>query len=235
MGNPWTRSAPAPTIRRIVATVHAWTVRAWGMTSRPVLRIVAALVGPVALTVAGATHPAHLTAESASWWHDLHVIMLPLFPLLGLSVWALLHRVRGGLDGALAIAARLLAFVYAMFYTGLDVLAGIGAGALTEHHAMGGDIGDANSVMFFEGNVLADVGTWSLLAAFALVGVVFVRRTGWPSLVGTAVLLGASVSFTTSHVFWPRGVLTMAAFGAGVALLLLAERRARRRSEASAA
>lgn len=208
---------------------------AWGMTSRPPLRIVAALVGPVALTVAGATHPAHLTAESAGWWHDLHVIMLPLFPLLGLSVWALLHRVRGGIDGVLAIAARILAFVYAMFYTGLDVLAGIGAGALVEHHAMGREIGDATSVMFFEGNVLADVGTWALLAAFALVGVVFVRRTGWVSLVGTAVLLGAAVSFTTSHVFWPRGVLTMAAFGVGVALLLVAERRARRVAQASAA
>lgn len=202
------------------------------MASTPVLRIVAALAGPVALTVAGATHPAHLTAESAGWWHDLHVILL-LFP--GLSVWALLHRVRGGIDGALAIAARILAFVYAMFYTGLDVLAGIGAGALVEHHAMGGEIGDATSVVFFEGNVLADVGTWALLVAFALVGVVFVRRVGWVSLVGTAVLLGASVSFTTSHVFWPRGVLTMAAFGVSVALLLVAERRAARAVEPSTA
>ncbi|GAA2170701.1 hypothetical protein GCM10009846_02010 [Agrococcus versicolor] len=194
------------------------------MTSRPVLRAVAALAGPVALTIAGATHPAHLTAESAQWWHDLHVVMLPLFPLLGLSVWALVHRVRGGLDGWLAIAARVLAFVYAMFYTGLDVLAGIGAGALTVHRGMGGEIGSANSVMFFEGNVLADVGTWSLLVAFALVGLIHLRRVGWRSLVGTAVLLAASVSFMTSHVFWPRGVLTMAAFGVGVALLLVAER-----------
>jgi hypothetical protein len=205
------------------------------MTSRSVLRVVAALAGPVTLTIAGATHPANLTAESAQWWHDLHVVMLPLFPLLGLSVWALLHRVRGGLDGWLAVAARLLAFVYAMFYTGLDVLAGIGAGALTMHRGMGHEIGSANSVMFFEGNVLADVGTWSLLAAFALVGVVHLRRVGWRSLPGTAVLLAASVSFMTSHVFWPRGVLTMAAFGVGVGLLLLAERRAGRTERTAAA
>lgn len=219
---------------RIVPTAAAPTVRAWGMTSRPVLRVVAALVGPIALAIAGATHPAHLTTESAGWWHDLHLVMLPLFPLLGLSVWALLHRVRGGLDGALAIAARVLAFVYAVSYTGLDVLAGIGASALVEHRATGGAIGDATSVMFFEGNVLARVGTWSLLAAFALVGVVALRRIGWSSLVGTAVLLGASLSFTTSHVYWPRGVLTMVAFGVGVALLLLAERRTGRREQANA-
>ncbi|MDO9377962.1 MAG: hypothetical protein Q7T56_03860 [Nocardioidaceae bacterium] len=202
------------------------------MTSRPAVRTVAALVGPVALTIAGATHPAHLTADSAGWWRDLHVIMLPLFPLLGLSVWALLHRVRDGVDGWLAIVARVLAFVYAMFYTGLDVLAGIGAGALTEHRNMGNDIGSANSVMFFQGNILADVGTWSLLVAFALVGVVHLRRVGPLSVVGTVVLLGASYSFTTSHVYWPRGVLTMIAFGIGVAVLLLVERRAGRTSVA---
>ncbi|MBA2455469.1 MAG: hypothetical protein H0V48_02850, partial [Nocardioidaceae bacterium] len=81
-------------------------------------RHVAVLVtGPLALAIAGATHPAHLTSESADWWRDLHVVMLPLFPLLAINVWVLLRGVWAGVDGIVAVGARVLAFVYAAFYT----------------------------------------------------------------------------------------------------------------------
>lgn len=192
------------------------------------LRWFLVLLGPVLLAIAGATHPAYLTAESASWWHDLHVIAVPLFPLIGVTVWALLSGIWSGTDGLLASIARLLAFAYACFYTGLDVLSGIGAGATTMYRERtGDDIGRANSVLFGQGNLLADIATYSLFASLVLVAMVFLRRVGTTSLPGSVVLLVSSWSFVTSHIFWPRGVLTMLGFALGAALLLLAERRSK--------
>lgn len=190
------------------------------------VRWLLALAGPILLAIVGTTHPAHLTPESASWWHDLHVIGVPLFPLLGVTVWTLLSGIWSGTDGVLATVARVLAFTYACFYTGLDVLSGIGAGATTMHReSTGDDIGRANSVLFGQGNLLAEIGTYSLLASLVLVAMVFLRRVGPSSLPGSVVLLVSSWSFVTSHIFWPRGVLTMLGFALGAALLLLAERR----------
>ena len=193
------------------------------MLSTP-MRYGLALLGPVALAVAGATHPARFTAESAAWWHDLHVILLPLFPLLALTVWMVLGPVWTGVDGWLATAARILALVYAAFYGALDVLAGIAAGALAEYQeATGNEIGRSVSVVFGQASMLGAVGTWSLLAAFGLVGVVLFRRTGVRSLPGSVVALVASWSFMSSHVYPPWGVVTMLAFGAAAVLLLRAE------------
>ena len=180
------------------------------------------LVGPVALALAGSAHPADLTPETAGRWHAVHLVMLPLFPLLAVNVWVLLRGIRSGLDGALALGARLLAFSYAVFYTALDVLAGIGTGALViAGTASGLDVERPKSVLFREGNELAGFGALSMLGAGALVAVVFVRRYGWVALPGALVLLASSISFLDSHVYPVRGVVTMLGFGAGAALLAL--------------
>ena len=57
------------------------------------------------------------------WW-QLHIVLLPVFPLLGVAFVLLLRGERG----PLVWLARISAYVYAVFYTGLDTLAGIGAG-----------------------------------------------------------------------------------------------------------
>ena len=73
----------------------------------------------LALSVLGLFHPAQLTpATAASWW-QLHVVLLPVFPLLGAALVLLVRGERG----PLAWLARLGAYVYAVFYTGLDTLA----------------------------------------------------------------------------------------------------------------
>lgn len=200
------------------------------------VRYVLALVGPVALAVAGSFHPAHFTAATTARWHDLHVVMLPMFPLLTLTVWVIVSpagsavwRPRGTtptLDAWLADLARLLSFGFGAFYTALDVLAGIANGALGEYvDATGDDVGRSVGVLFGQGGMLGEIGTWMLLAAFIVVGVVAFRRTGPLSLAGTAVALVASWSFMTNHVYWPRGVITMLAFGLAALLLLLADHR----------
>jgi len=43
-----------------------------------------AAAGPgLALSVLGAFHPAQLTPATAAAWWQLHVVLLPVFPLLG--------------------------------------------------------------------------------------------------------------------------------------------------------
>src|SRR6266542_2906204 len=65
-------------------------------------------LAPLVLAAVGVTHPQDLTPDTAFYWHYMHVALLPVFPLLGVNVWWLL----AGVDGPLAWAARVLAFLY---------------------------------------------------------------------------------------------------------------------------
>jgi hypothetical protein len=94
------------------------------------------VAGPaVVLAGLGLTHPQELTAASASWWTTLHVILLPIFPLLAVSLWLLLRGVPGPV---VAWVARIVAYGYAVFYSVTDVLVGVGAGELTRFNAARG-------------------------------------------------------------------------------------------------
>jgi len=92
------------------------------------------VAGPLALAALGTTHPRHLDGGTAGWWFTLHLILLPLFPLLGSNLWWLL----AGERGALAWAGRVAAFVYLTFYSGLDLLAGVAAGLVRDKATRGG-------------------------------------------------------------------------------------------------
>lgn len=191
-----------------------------GADDRPVLRSwqlgVLLLVGPVLLAVAGLFHPSPLTADSAQQWRTLHVVMLALFPLLAVTIWVLLRGERS----VLAHAARLAAYVYACFYTALDVLAGIANGAIVEYGAASGsDVDAVKAVVFGQGDEVLAVGTWAMIAACLLTGLVYLRRVGARALPGTVVLLVSAWSFRDSHVYPPRGVITMLGFGLGAVLL----------------
>lgn len=73
-------------------------------TLLPLLGIVAA---PLLLAVMGLTHPRDLTPETARYWYVLHLLLLPVFPLLGVNLWWLL----AGIPGPWAWVARILTFV----------------------------------------------------------------------------------------------------------------------------
>lgn len=90
---------------------------------RPILIALVALPG-VVLGLVGLAHPVFLTPETAERWRLVHLLLLPAIPLLGASVWLLLL----GRRGAVAWVARGLAAAYALLYTALDSIAGIGAG-----------------------------------------------------------------------------------------------------------
>ncbi len=143
----------------------------------------------------------------------MHVIMLPLFPLMAVGPWLLTSRVNKPLGWAVA----LLGYTFACGYTGLDVLAGIGAGTLQEHYGGGG----AN-FLFDKGGQLADVAVYAYLAAAAITGIACITRAGLWAVPGSALVVGGALSFRDSHVYWPRGVFTLLTLAVGWALLLWA-------------
>jgi hypothetical protein len=178
----------------------------------------------LALAGLGAAHPRQLDAATAEWWTNLHVALLPVFPLLAVAQWRML-------DGApilLRWPGRVAAFGFGAFYTGLDAVDGIAGGAVV--HA-GGDVASVTA-LFHIGNRLGTVGAWSFLVAnLLIVAAAFAAdRFQWPAVLpGAALLLVASVSFLDSHIFWARGVITMLGVAAGMALLDIAACYHRRR------
>ncbi|MEJ7635834.1 hypothetical protein [Aeromicrobium sp.] len=176
----------------------------------------AAIVPPVLIALVGIAHPARLTFEDAILWRNLHVVLLPLFPLVALGPWLVTRSI----DRAWGRVSLLLGFVYACFYSALDVLAGIGAGGLKD--AREGGLG----VVFGLAGDLGQVGSVALIGANALACGCVLRIVGAKGAPGTVLLLAGSYGFMEEHVYWPGGVLSMLAIAAGWAALLIALRRA---------
>jgi hypothetical protein len=164
----------------------------------------------------GLVHPLFLAASTAPAWWQLHVPLIPLFPLLAVAMVVVLR----GENGALAWGARIGAYGFACLYTGLDVLAGIGAGLTFD---VQGD-GPAVGALIGLGDRLGHTVIWCLVVATVLAGAVLVRRDGARALPGTLVLLAAAYPFYNFHIFSPYGVLAMAGYAAGFALLAVARR-----------
>ncbi|WP_030438327.1 hypothetical protein [Actinoplanes subtropicus] len=178
-----------------------------------------AVLGPVLLAFAGLLHPGGLSAATAHRWMWLHIVLLPVFPLLALGFVVLLrHRPHRRVPRVARIVAWGGAAVYAAGYTGLDAVAGIAAGTIA------GQPGDPIQLrrlvlaLYATGNRLGTVAVYALLIAILAATVVLGAGHGRRVLPGTAVLLGAGWSFVDSHIFWPRGVWTMVAMAAGFAL-----------------
>lgn len=174
---------------------------------------VAAVAAPgLLLAVLGLFHPRALAPSTATGWWQLHVVLLPLFPLLAVALWVLLR----GENGPLAWLARTAAYVYAVFYTALDVLAGIAAGYLVEQ-AQGGS--QESLDLRALGNDLGMIGSVAFLVAAALTAAVLVRRDGRRALPGGVLLVVAAVPFLHGHIYWPTGGLAVVGVGLGCGLL----------------
>jgi hypothetical protein len=175
--------------------------------------------GPILLAVAGLAHPGGLSAATADRWVHLHILLLPVFPLLALGFVVLLPgRPRAGVAGAATVIAWLGAAVYAAGYTGLDAVAGIGAGTVAGRPGDPAELRRLVLALYDVGGPLGRVGVFGLLVAVLAGTIALGARHGRRVLPGTVVLLGAGYSFLDSHIFAPRGVLTMLAMAAGFAL-----------------
>lgn len=175
---------------------------------------------PLVLAVAGISHPHGLSRATASDWTQLHIALLPVFPLLTVGLLVpLWHRPRRSLGGFATVVAWAGAFAYAAFYTGLDAVAGIAAGTAVEHVGPTAILGPVKRPLYDTGEVLGRVGAYALIGAIAATALALFPKHGVRILPGTVVLLAAGWSFVDSHIFWPRGVWTMLGFALGFALL----------------
>ncbi len=131
------------------------------------------VAAPLLLAALGATHPHVLTAETASYWHALHLVLLALFPLLGVNLWWLL----AGFSGWAAWTARVMAFLYITFYSALDVLGGIGTGTLVINAPTANtpELSGAVRALFIQGNELSLIGVWAFLLACVLTSAVLIQ------------------------------------------------------------
>lgn len=169
----------------------------------------------VLLGLTGLAHPVLLTPETAERWRLVHLVLLPLFPLLGASVWLLLVGERG----LFAWAARGLAFAWAVLYSALDTIAGIGAPHQVLRTSERGDGRPPIEDLFDVGDRLGHLGVAALALSVALAAVVLLRRGGRPGplLGGTALAVAGASLVYRHHVFPPLGVLGVLLVAAGLA------------------
>ncbi len=175
----------------------------------------------------GTLHPIFLTPDTADRWQLAHYLLLPVFPLLGASLWVLLR----GESGAVAWTARVLAALYAVGYVALDSIAGIGAPELVR----ASDGGSDPVPLYDAGDPLGQLGVVAFALSAALTAGLLYRRSRSLLAPGGGVLVVvASIFFYRHHVFPPRGVLAMVVIAAGLAALAVAQERAQVRGERSA-
>ena len=174
------------------------------------LSFIAVTAPGLVLAGLGLTHPAELTGASAHWWTILHIILVPLFPLLGVSHWVLLH----GRRGVIAWIGRVAAFLYIAFYAVTDHIAGIGNGTVMQRSGAS-SMSERPEVdwLFGIANQVGGPGTWALAVAAIATAVVAVQAGGRRVLFGAMLLIVSTLYFAVAgvHIYWPRGVFTVVA------------------------
>lgn len=187
--------------------------------SFPLWPVLGIALPPLLMALLGLMHPADLTASNAHHWTTLHLLLIPLFPLIGVNVWWLLS----GVQTPLAYAARLGAFVYGVYYPAVDLLAGIGTGRLL---SLGLDRHDqAVTTLFRQGNALGDIGNVGLLLACVLLLISLWPLAGRTLLPGAVCLLVGAWLFTQHHIYRPWGVVAMLLLAVGFAALMWTKQR----------
>ncbi|QWC84800.1 hypothetical protein KLP28_14760 [Nocardioidaceae bacterium] len=194
-------------------------------------RLLVALFALPGLAMAGGAvlHPSPPNAfrpETAELWFQLHVVGILGFPLVGVALIALYHRhLLGPADPEGGWLARwavrgvvgVTGYVYATFYTALDVLAGVGNGYVLMRKE---DTGDREEIglIFSIGDQLGYVGSWALMICVLVVAVDHLVRHRLRAVGGLLLLPGAYLVHT-DHIFSPLGLVGMLLLGAGTASL----------------
>lgn len=149
----------------------------------PLLRSVVILGAPLTLGTLDIFHPnpyspgqsiLQALSPKVNWWLFLHFIQLPLFCLLALAAYLLLHNVQNGA----ATVSRISLGIFIIFYPAFDAITGIGTGILIRYaislpppqHAFLGTVIDVFWKSPFA-SILAGVGTlgWGIgILALAL-------------------------------------------------------------------
>ena len=177
------------------------------------LRLVTIILPPVALGITGLFHPHQLTVETAKQWTLVHVVLLPLFPLLGLSYHLILARYRG-----LPIYfAKICIYIYIIFYTALDTIAGIANGVVISRLASMPDtqtraelIRNLRQSLYISGNYLGNIGVYALIGiAFFTYISFFKKKLSFYHIFALVSLVTGTALFAYYHLYAPWGVVAM--------------------------
>ncbi len=197
------------------------------MERGPALAILLAVPG-LSLAVAGLFHPHSLSFDTADLWFGVHLPGLLFFPLVGAALGVL---VRGRSDNV-AWVVRLSAYVYATFYSALDVISGIAAGFVTRELGSGVARPDEVRLLFRIGTPLGEIGSWALLVCCLALAVDLLLRHRARGLPALALVAGAWLVHI-DHIFAPTGVVGMALLGVGTGVLAWLGAQTRRASNAT--
>src|SRR5215207_4173158 len=179
---------------------------------RLVLRRLLLIATPLVLVPLMVLHQLIDQFERPGAFLALHLLLLPLFALMGVALWVLLE----GVSGALAWTARVTAFVFLVGYVALDAISGIAASALLASGAPWSM--EAARALFTSGPAafptMVAVLAWRvsvLLAAWAL------YRAGRP--LAPLVLLAASTIWLNQNHGGVRGIVVFGGFALAAAWL----------------
>ena len=172
---------------------------------------------PLVLAGFGISHPVFLNVETALYWRNLHIVILAIFPLLAFAPWLVVR----GRSAWLSWTVGILGFIYAVFYSALDILAGIGAGALV--HA---GMPEGTMTVFDFGDGLGSIGSVAFVAACGVAAAYAFTWGGVRTLPGGVLVIIGSLLFLLRHIFFPVGVIGQLFLAVGwvVIVLVLAAR-----------
>ena len=165
----------------------------------------------------GLTHPAHLNAGAAEYWRNMHIALIPIFPLIGVAPWLIARRA-GPWFGR---AAALLGYGFAVFYTSLDLLAGVAGGALV---ASGHP--DSTGQVFAVARALGSIGVVSLVLGCIVAGIAAYRVAGLSALPGALIAAVGAVLIQPGHVYLGLGTGAMLLTAGGFVILAFSVTRA---------
>jgi hypothetical protein len=176
------------------------------------LRRLLLLGTPLALAPLMVVHQLIDQFERPDAFLALHLLLLPLFALMGVAIWTLLS----GIGGAVAWTARAAAFLFLVGYVALDAISGIAASAILASGASWSK--EAARALFASGPAALPttvaVLAWRvsvLLAAWAL------YRAGRP--LAPLVLLVATALWLNNDHGGLRGVVVFGGFALAAAWL----------------
>ena len=152
------------------------------------------------------------------WWFTLHMIQTPLVALVVVGLWLILADVTdtdSGYARAATWFARAAILVFAIYYTVLDAIGGIGLGRTimtTEAMAASGQLNPQQldgvilllNAMWIDplvggvGSFVSLTGSWAIFIAMlaATLALLLTRRVPWPPLI---VLIAFGWELQTSH------------------------------------
>jgi hypothetical protein len=183
-----------------------------GMEFRLAFRRLLLIGTPVVLALLMIVHQLIDQFERPVAFLALHLLLLPLFALMGVAIWRLLE----GVGGAVAWAARVAAFLFLVGYVALDAISGIAASAILASGAPASS--DATRALFASGPAAIPT-TVAVLAwrVSVVLGAWALYRNG-SSLAPLVVLVASGLWLNQNHG-GVRGVVVFGGFAVAAAWL----------------